>query len=171
MKWVLSLLLMLSLPPLSVNAQPQSVKPGDAFIIINKANNELAIIDDNEVKEILPVGTGKSQELTPEGVFTIKVKAVKPYYRKKNIPGGDPSNPLGSRWIGFDARNTDGRIYGIHGTNQPSSIGKFISNGCVRMHKPDVERLYEKVTEGTKVLITHSSEDFRTLAIKSGAIK
>ncbi|MGE6375283.1 L,D-transpeptidase [Peribacillus muralis] len=171
MRWILSLMLMLSLWPLSVHAEPQPVKAGDAFIIINKASNKLAFIDDNEVKEILPVGTGKSQELTPEGIFTIKVKAVNPYYRKKNIPGGDPRNPLGSRWIGFDARNTDGRIYGIHGTNQPSSIGKFISNGCVRMHKSDVERLYEKVAAGTKVLITHSSEDFKTLAMKSGAIK
>ncbi|CAH0218431.1 Putative L,D-transpeptidase YkuD [Peribacillus simplex] len=171
MKWILSLLLMLSLWPLQVQAQPQSVKPGDPFIIINKANNKLAFIDDNEVKEILPVGTGKSQELTPEGIFTVKVKAVNPYYRKKNIPGGDPRNPLGSRWIGFDARYTDGRIYGIHGTNQPSSIGKYISNGCVRMHKSDVERLYEKVPIGTKVLITISNEDFKTLAKKNGAIK
>ena len=96
MKWILSLLLMLSLWPLQVQAQPQSVKPGDPFIIINKANNKLAFIDGNEVKEILPVGTGKSQELTPEGIFTVKVKAVNPYYRKKNIPGGDPRNPLGS---------------------------------------------------------------------------
>ncbi|MBT2665391.1 L,D-transpeptidase [Bacillus sp. ISL-4] len=171
MKWILSLLLMLSLWPLQVPAQPQAVKPGDPFIIINKANNKLAFIDDNEVKEILPVGTGKSQELTPEGIFTVKVKAVNPYYRKKNIPGGDPRNPLGSRWIGFDAQNTDGRIYGIHGTNQPSSIGKYISNGCVRMHKSDVERLYEKVPIGTKVLITISNEDFKTLAKKNGAIK
>ncbi|WP_230137514.1 L,D-transpeptidase, partial [Peribacillus frigoritolerans] len=61
--------------------------------------------------------------------------------------------------------------YGIHGTNQPSSIGKYISNGCVRMHKSDVERLYEKVPIGTKVLITLSNEDFKTLAKKNGAIK
>lgn len=91
MKWILSLLLMLSLWPLQVQAQPQSVKPGDPFIIINKANNKLAFIDDNEVKEILPVGTGKSQELTPEGIFTVKIKAVNPYYRKRifraAIPG------------------------------------------------------------------------------------
>ncbi|KQU20633.1 MULTISPECIES: L,D-transpeptidase [Peribacillus] len=169
MKWILSLLLILSMLPLQVQAQP--VKTGDPFIIINKANNKLAFIDDNAVQEILPVGTGKSQELTPEGLFTVKVKAVNPYYRKKNIPGGDPRNPLGSRWIGFDARNTDGRIYGIHGTNQPASVGKYISNGCVRMHKSDVERLYEKVPIGSKVLITISNEDFKTLAKKYGAIK
>lgn len=169
MKLILSLLFILS--TLSLQAQAQTVNPGEPFIIVNKANNKLAFIDDNEVQEILPVGTGKTQELTPEGLFTVKVKAVNPYYRKKNIPGGDPRNPLGSRWIGFDARNTDGRIYGIHGTNQPESIGKFISNGCVRMHKSDVERLYEKVPVGTKVLITKSNESFDTLARNIGAIK
>lgn len=169
MKLILSLLFILS--TLSLQTQAQTVNPGEPFIIVNKANNKLAFIDDNEVQEILPVGTGKTQELTPEGLFTVKVKAVNPYYRKKNIPGGDPRNPLGSRWIGFDARNTDGRIYGIHGTNQPESIGKFISNGCVRMHKSDVERLYEKVPVGTKVLITKSNESFDTLARNIGAIK
>lgn len=169
MKLILSLLFILS--TMSLQAQAQTVNPGEPFIIVNKANNKLAFIDDNEVQEILPVGTGKTQELTPEGLFTVKVKAVNPYYRKKNIPGGDPRNPLGSRWIGFDARNTDGRIYGIHGTNQPDSIGKFISNGCVRMHKTDVERLYEKVPLGTKVLITKSNESFDTLARNIGAIK
>lgn len=171
MRRVLFLLLLLVLSALPSQVHAQTVNHGDPFIIINKANNKLAFIDDNVVQEILPVGTGKSQELTPEGLFTVKVKAVNPYYRKKNIPGGDPRNPLGSRWIGFDARNTDGRIYGIHGTNQPSSIGKFISNGCVRMHKSDVERLYDKVPIGTKVLITLSNESFKTIARNIGAIK
>lgn len=86
MRWILSFMLMFSLWPLSVHAEPHSVKPGNPFIIINKASNKLAFIDDNEVKEILPVGTGKSQELTPEGIFTIKVKAVNPYYRKRISP-------------------------------------------------------------------------------------
>ena len=43
--------------------------------------------------------------------------------------------------MGFNARGTDGSKYGIHGTNQPSSIGKYISQGCIRMKKNDVEYL------------------------------
>ena len=93
-------------------------------------------------------------------MFTVKVKAINPYYRKKNIPGGDPRNPLGTRWIGFDAINTDGRIYGVHGTNQPYSVGKYISNGCVRLRNSDVERLYQQVPLGTKILIVTSQDDF-----------
>ena len=115
-------------------------------------------------------GTGKSKELTPEGLFTVKVKAINPYYRKKNIPGGDPRNPLGTRWIGFNANNTDGRIYGIHGTNQPYSVGKYISNGCIRLRNSDVERLYQQVPLGTKILIVTSEDDFISLAKKYGAI-
>ena len=57
----------------------------------------------------------KTNELTPEGTFDIVMKAKDPYYIAKNIPG-DTENPLGSRWMGFNARGTDGSKYGIHGT-------------------------------------------------------
>ncbi|MDQ0220766.1 L,D-transpeptidase [Peribacillus cavernae] len=169
MKLLLSILLALTVSPVYPDAP--AVKPGDPFLIVNKATNKLAFIDDNAVQEVLPAGTGKSDELTPEGLFTVKVKAVNPYYRKKNIPGGDPKNPLGTRWIGFDAKNTDGRIYGVHGTNQPWTVGKNISAGCIRLKNADVERLYNKVPIGTKILVTRSTKDFYTLAKQNGAIK
>ncbi|HEY2420794.1 MAG TPA: L,D-transpeptidase, partial [Neobacillus sp.] len=69
--------------------------PGDPFVIINKRNNEMALIDENRVQTVVSVGTGKTKALTPEGLFTITVKAKDPYYRKENIPGGVPMNPLG----------------------------------------------------------------------------
>lgn len=169
MKVFLSLLLSLSL--LSSVLDTDGVKQGAPFLIVNKAVNQLAFINNNHIQEIFSVGTGKSKELTPEGLFTVKVKAINPYFRKKNIPGGDSRNPLGTRWIGFDAKNTDGRIYGIHGTNQPYSVGKYISNGCVRLRNADVERLYRQVPLGTKVLIVTSTADFLSLAKKYGAIK
>ncbi|HZG73251.1 MAG TPA: L,D-transpeptidase, partial [Chondromyces sp.] len=77
----------------------------------------------------------------------------------------------GTRWVGFDAKGTDGRIYGIHGTNNPSSIGKYISNGCIRMRNSAVELLYEKVPINTKVLIVSTNESFDSLAKKHGVIK
>lgn len=73
------------------------VLPGDTLIIVNKRTNELSLIDRGQIVLAAKVATGARNELTPEGLFTIKVKAVNPYYRKKNIPGGDPRNPLGSR--------------------------------------------------------------------------
>ncbi|MDT9024784.1 MULTISPECIES: L,D-transpeptidase [Rossellomorea] len=145
--------------------------PGDPFIIVNKESNQLAFIDDGKVQHTFPVATGKTTTLTPEGLFNVTVKAKNPYYRKKNIPGGDPRNPLGSRWIGFDAKGTDGRIYGIHGTNQPSSIGKYISNGCIRMHNKHVEYLFDQVPVGTKVLVVKTNKSFHQLGKDHGAIK
>lgn len=97
--------------------------PGDPYIIVNKATNALAVVKDNRIEGIYQVATGKTDDLTPEGEFTVTVKAVNPYYRKKNVEGGAPENPLGVRWIGFDAKGTDGRIYGIHGTNREELIG------------------------------------------------
>jgi lipoprotein-anchoring transpeptidase ErfK/SrfK len=144
--------------------------PGDPFLIVNKTNNQLAFIVNGEIENTFQVGTGKTTELTPEGLFNVTVKAKNPYYRKKNIPGGDPRNPLGTRWIGFDAKGTDGRIYGIHGTNQPSSIGKYISNGCIRMLSSQVENLYEKVPIGTKVYVVESNKSFQELGEEQGAL-
>ncbi|WP_112181251.1 L,D-transpeptidase [Paraliobacillus zengyii] len=141
------------------------------FIIVNKQSNQLAFVNEGKVQEIYPVATGATEELTPNGIHTIIVKAINPYYRKKDIPGGDPKNPLGSRWIGFNAKETDGRMYGIHGTNQPDSIGKRISAGCIRMINEHVEKLYDQVPIGTKVWILSSNEDFESLAREAGAIE
>lgn len=169
MKLLISLLLLFSFADVdSIEAQQQiKDKP---FLIVNKANNKLAFVKDGKVVEIFNVATGRSNELTPQGLFTIVVKAKNPYYRKKNIPGGDPRNPLGSRWIGFNALNTDGRTYGVHGTNAPWSIGKYISNGCIRMKNSDVERLYEQIPLQSKILVTMSSKSFAQIAKEYGAI-
>lgn len=144
--------------------------PGDPFLIINKSTNELTVIDDNRVQTVISVATGKRDELTPEGLFTVTVKAENPYYRKKNILGGDIKNPLGTRWIGFDAEGTDGRTYGIHGTNNPASIGSYVSEGCVRMQNEVIESIFQTVPLGTKVLITDSKQGSEALAIEYGAI-
>jgi len=144
--------------------------PGDPFIIVNKSTNQLAFIDNGKIEAIYPVGTGKRADLTPEGMFTVTVKAINPYYRKKNIPGGAPLNPLGSRWIGFDALETNGRIYGIHGTNRPDSVGYYVSEGCIRLRNEDVEELFDKVPLGTKVYITRSNKSFEEIAKEKKAI-
>lgn len=144
---------------------------GDPYVIINKQSNELAYIDNGQIVKVFDVATGKNEELTPEGEFTITVKAADPYYRKKNIQGGDPKNPLGTRWIGFDAENSDGRTYGIHGTNNEDSIGTFVTQGCVRMYNEEVEILFEHLPIGTKVFITKNNKSFEEIAAQKGAMK
>ncbi|WP_338470187.1 L,D-transpeptidase [Niallia sp. XMNu-256] len=164
-----TLLIALSLSPLwPLGANPI---PGDPFIIVNKSTNELAFIHENQVETVVDAATGVTNDLTPEGIFTITVKAENPYYRKKDIPGGTPENPLGSRWIGFDAKETDGRIYGIHGTNHPPSIGKRVSQGCIRLQNEVIESLYPKIPLGTKILVTSTTKSFEELAKEYRAIK
>lgn len=144
--------------------------PGDPFLIVNKSTNEVAFINENRVQTVVSAATGKTEELTPEGLFTVTVKAKNPYYRKSNINGGDPENPLGTRWIGFDANETDGRMYGLHGTNNPNTIGKYVSKGCVRLQNEAIESLYDFIPLGTKVLVTTTNESYESIAKEYGAM-
>lgn len=167
LSYLISIMLLVS-PIWPIGDNP---RVGDPYIIVNKMTNQLAYIDDGVIKNIYPVATGKTKELTPEGEFDIVVKAKNPYYRKKNIKGGDPRNPLGTRWIGFNALDTDGRIYGVHGTNEPWSIGKYITNGCIRLKKENVEKLYDKIPLGTKIYIVKNHKTFEELGKEKGALK
>ncbi|MDT3700784.1 MAG: stalk domain-containing protein [Thermincola sp.] len=128
-------------------------------IIINKKVNKLAYLKNGEVLQIFPVATGKSVDLTPEGIFKVVRKLVNPYYTKEKIPGGSPKNPLGVRWLGLNARGTPGNTYGIHGNNNPKSIGKYASAGCIRMYNEDVIWLYKNTPVGTPVEIINENWD------------
>lgn len=128
-------------------------------IIINKKVNKLAYLKDGVVIKIFPVATGKSAGLTPEGSFKVVRKIVNPYYTKKKIAGGSPRNPLGVRWLGLNAYGTPGNTYGIHGTNNPRSIGKYASGGCIRMYNKDAIWLYSNTLLGTAVEIINKEWD------------
>jgi lipoprotein-anchoring transpeptidase ErfK/SrfK len=68
-------------------------------------------------------------------------------YLPRFMAGGE-SNPLGARALYLG--NT---IYRIHGTNQPSTIGSFVSSGCIRLTNADIEDLYGRVSVGTRVVV------------------
>lgn len=129
----------------------------DYKIEVNKKTNKLYLYTNGVVTKVYPVATGRSAELTPEGTFPMVVKIVKPGW--KNIPGGDPKNPLGPRWNGLEVKGDRGRTYGIHGNNNPSSIGTNASSGCIRMHNNDVIELFNTIYEGTPVWIHSGSSD------------
>jgi hypothetical protein len=61
---------------------------------------------------------------------------------------GGPGNPLGAR-----AMYLGSTVYRIHGTNQPSTIGKFVSSGCIGMLNEDVSDLFDRVKVGTRVVV------------------
>ena len=72
-------------------------------------------------------------------------------HRRLELPefmAGGPKNPLGAR-----AMYLGSSIYRIHGTNEPSSIGKHASSGCIRMLNADVEELYSHVKIGASVIV------------------
>jgi lipoprotein-anchoring transpeptidase ErfK/SrfK len=107
-------------------------------ITINTAAHTLTLLRDNAVYNVYPIAVGKPSTPTPHGDFKIINRAV------------NPGGPFGVRWLGLNAPNGD---YGIHGTNDPSSIGKNISNGCIRMFNKDVIEVSNLVSIGTAVKI------------------
>jgi lipoprotein-anchoring transpeptidase ErfK/SrfK len=107
------------------------------------------------------VGLG-ADDSTPTGEWRIATKLMNPtYYPPRGgeiIATDDPKNPLGERWIGLvgiSGAAVAQERYGIHGTNEPDSIGKSVSMGCIRMHNEDVEVLYTYLVE------THSTVTVR----------
>jgi lipoprotein-anchoring transpeptidase ErfK/SrfK len=104
------------------------------------------------------IGVGR-QGFTWSGTETIARKAEWPDWippaemvaRQPYLPrwvGGGPGNPLGARalYLGNTA-------YRIHGTNDPNTIGKHVSSGCIRLQNADVMDLYKRVGIGTKVVV------------------
>ncbi|WP_246317415.1 L,D-transpeptidase family protein [Paenibacillus agri] len=138
------------------------------LLIVNKKTNKLAYFSGGKLEKTFPVATGKTKALTPEGSFKIVVKIQnRPYYKEK-IPGGDPSNPLGDRWLGLEVNGTKGTTYAIHGNNNESSIGKYVSAGCIRMHNEDIRWLYPRISKNTTVVIISTSADMESIAVNHG---
>jgi lipoprotein-anchoring transpeptidase ErfK/SrfK len=104
-----------------------------------------------------PVGVGKAGWRW-QGRATIEGKYVKPAWRAPPeitkggwgpvIPGGSSRNPMGAA-----ALTMRGGEYAIHGTNNPGSIGGFVSHGCIRMYNRDIRQLYSLVGIGTPVIV------------------
>lgn len=105
-------------------------------IIVDLSDRRLYLLDHNSVVRGFPVGIGKILTQTPIGEYTI--------INKQAHPGG----PFGAFWMGLSRPH-----YGIHGTNNPASIGKQVSHGCIRMHNHDVLELARLVPVGTRVTI------------------
>lgn len=130
-------------------ASVQSPAPGTPkrMIVVSLQDRELALVEDGKVKAIYKVAVGKPSTPSPIGTFTIEHRVVNPtyYHHGRVIPPG-PANPVGNRWMGLSVRG-----YGIHGTNNPRSIGKAASHGCIRMGKADLEMLFAQVKTGDTV--------------------
>ena len=134
------------------------VKKPAGTIIINTQRNELYYILGNGQAVLFHVATAKPG-FEWSGTHTVSAKTQWPDWRppvemrqrRPELPvymAGGPKNPLGAR-----AMYLGGSIYRIHGTNEPSSIGKHASSGCIRMSNADVEELYRHVKIGAAVIV------------------
>jgi len=104
-----------------------------------------------------PVGVGKAGWRW-SGHARIEAKYTKPAWQAppelhhgsfgRVIPGGAPNNPMGV--AALTMRNG---VYAIHGTNNPGSVGRFVSHGCIRMYNRDIRELYSMVAVGTPVIV------------------
>ncbi|NMB46444.1 MAG: L,D-transpeptidase [Firmicutes bacterium] len=152
---------------LQVSSYPTAPSQGK-YVIIAKSTNILYFYTDGKLVKRYRVATGQDPAFTPEGKFEITQKAVldTELQGPRTAKAHEQNPQLGSRWLGLgvppqadkrepgsDPRAPVGLKYGIHGTNEPSSIGKHISGGCIRMHDHDIKELYELVELGTLVEI------------------
>src|SRR5580704_7667293 len=132
--------------------------PG-TIVVKTKERRLYLILDDGHAMRY-PVGVGKSGKQwagvtridgkyrNPAWAPPAEVKHDKPSIPNL-IPGGSPKNPMG-----VAAMTLSGGEYAIHGTNVPGSVGGFVSYGCIRMLNPDITDLYDRVSVGTRVVVT-----------------
>lgn len=135
-------------------------------IVVDPKNHFLYLIMKNGKARRYGVGVGKAGR-TFKGSATIARKAKWPSWtptqnmikrepaRYAKYAGGVPgglTNPLGARAL-YMYRGGRDTYYRIHGTTQPSSIGRSVSSGCIRMINEHVEDLYDRVPTGTKVIV------------------
>ena len=135
-------------------------------ILLNVPQRMLFVIDRATVLAAFPIAVGRADWQTPLGTFEIETKEVDPTWDvpvsiqhemasrgspvlMKVHPG--PDNPLGDRWMGLK-----GAGIGLHGTNVPSSIYRFATHGCIRLHPDDARALFEFVSVGMTVHIIYA---------------
>ncbi len=127
------------------------VPKGRFSVHVDKGDNRLELRLNGEYFKQYRVATGKGGN-TPVGQFTIVNRIVHPEWWHPDggaaIPYGDPRHKIGSHWLGWDQKG-----FGIHGTDEPESIGNPVSLGCVRLVNEEVAELYEMLPIGTRVFV------------------
>ncbi|MDI7246638.1 MAG: L,D-transpeptidase [Bacillota bacterium] len=142
----------------------QGTYQGVYRIVINIPAYRLSLFRGDELVKEYPIAVGKAVSPSRIGTCTIVHKAKNPTWfppdGRPAVPPG-PDNPVGSRWMGLSWPG-----YGIHGTNNPASIGKAVSLGCIRMRDEDARELYDIVPVGTQVEFV-----YRTIEIEPGEVR
>jgi lipoprotein-anchoring transpeptidase ErfK/SrfK len=128
-------------------------------IVVDKSLFKLWVCYEGAPVKPYAVTLGAESKPTPAAKYAVGVRNPKPPWwppaetniKDKPVKYGDPRNPLGEWWIALDHDMHHG--IGIHGTNDPRSIGTRASNGCVRMLNEDVREVFAFCPRGTRVII------------------
>ena len=133
-----------------VSADSVSLYVVDSEIVVDLTNRRLMYVVDGVEVLATDVGIGSEHNRTPPGH----------YFVTDNVTLADPNSPWGPHALGISARsetitefNGGDGIIGIHGTNNPGSIGANISLGCVRVPNDMITLLHEMVPLGTRVTV------------------
>lgn len=133
-----------------VNATPSPKR----LVLVSIPDRKLALLEDGKVVKVYRVAVGSSLSPSPSGEFAIVTRITNPtYYHPHVVIPASAESPIGTRWVGLNRKG-----YGIHGTNEPRSIGRAASHGCIRMSNRDIAQFFELVRVGDVVEI-HAARD------------
>jgi lipoprotein-anchoring transpeptidase ErfK/SrfK len=154
-----------SLPSSARPKIPELAKATVRSVLVSIPDRKLALFENGRVVRIYRVAVGKDTTPSPVGEFKVVNRVSNPtYYHKGQVIAAGKGNPVGTRWMGLSAKG-----YGIHGTNQPDSIGKAASTGCIRMREEDLEELFALVDVGDTVEIRGQPDEQIAKVFTTGA--
>ena len=138
--------------PNEVNETAPATRP--LRIVLRIDERRVYLTEGDRILNSYPVAVGAAATPTPQGQFEVSKLIIEPVWQspwtgEMHAPG--PNSALGLRWIGF--HTSESGSFGFHGTPTLYSIGKAVSNGCVRMYNEDVVVLFSQVRIGTPVIV------------------
>jgi lipoprotein-anchoring transpeptidase ErfK/SrfK len=132
-------------------------------VLVSLPDRQLAVLDNGKLICTFPVSVGAPNSPSPVGEFQIVNRVANPtYYHPGLVIARGSASPIGPRWVGLSRKG-----YGIHGTNEASSIGKARSHGCIRLRNRDIKQFFAMVSVGDTVEIRGLS-DRETVQIFGG---
>jgi lipoprotein-anchoring transpeptidase ErfK/SrfK len=135
-------------------AQPKRV------VVVSIPDRKLALMEDGRVVKVYRVAVGAEASPSPSGEFAIVNRITNPtYYHPHVVIPASAGSPIGTRWLGLNRKG-----YGIHGTNEPRSIGRAASHGCIRMSNREIAQFFDLVRIGDVVEI-HAERDTETARV------
>jgi lipoprotein-anchoring transpeptidase ErfK/SrfK len=155
---------MATIPSLAQAAKPNSADQIQRVVLVSIADRKLAVIEGGIVIASFSVAVGAAVSPSPAGTFQIVNRVSNPtYYHPGTVIPSGRDNPVGTRWVGLSQKG-----YGIHGTNEPRSVGHAASHGCIRLRNRDMERLFTLLRVGDRVEI-HGERDEQVAQVFGGS--